>query len=509
MNSKKGFSQILSSVFLIALAIAAVILVATIALNIQDVNLEGRTSSLIDLILGKTSYAGGGTNCQQNGIIDTSGEECDCGIDKLCGNTDDQYPPAGLTCASKGFASGTLKCLSDCTVNTSSCVPGVNEYTTVTMSVTTSNCNGNDLIEYKVYEDDIGAEIEEDLVWSGQVPCNVNPVIATWQSISRIDDGAGDPEYYFVATLVSDPTKTITSSNSKLIAVREATVSPENCADSIDNDGDTEVDCADTTDCPERSVCGTGKRCINNDCVVAEEYRVFVTKETFPGNFGAGYSRVEGGDKKCQEAANTAGLSGTWRAWLSSREYSPSGDYITPIYRLYHSDKPYVLLDGTIVANNWADLIKGSLRHYIDVNEYGDKVTSSPFFAWTATQNDGTGLTKNCNYWSSSSSDWSANVGTFVLHPCEDCPGSWSDSGSTPCNENNRLYCFEQPLCNEVDGGVNAYMQGNTCEGEVCYSDACVNSNMLQEYFCEDGKVDFAYMGCGKGCNSVFGKCLE
>ena len=70
--------------------------------------------------------------------------------------------------------------------------------------------------------------------------------------------------------------------------------------------------------------------------------RVFVTSSTFDGNLGG----LAGADVKCQGAATTAGLPGTFRAWLSDSTTSASA-------RLTHSALPYALVNDVQVADDF------------------------------------------------------------------------------------------------------------------------------------------------------------
>jgi hypothetical protein len=69
--------------------------------------------------------------------------------------------------------------------------------------------------------------------------------------------------------------------------------------------------------------------------------------------------------KFCQSLADAASLECYFSAWLNY-----------PANWFYQSLYPYVLVYGTIFADNWADLIDGSLINPIDQDENGD--TSSP-----------------------------------------------------------------------------------------------------------------------------------
>src|SRR5262249_27131858 len=86
--------------------------------------------------------------------------------------------------------------------------------------------------------------------------------------------------------------------------------------------------------------------------------RVFVTSLTYTGNLGG----LAGADALCQARADAAALGGTYKAWLADDSGSPAT-------RFTHSTGEYVLVDGTVVAGNWADLTDGSTGHAIDKTE--------------------------------------------------------------------------------------------------------------------------------------------
>lgn len=162
--------------------------------------------------------------------------------------------------------------------------------------------------------------------------------------------------------------------------------------------------------------------------------RVFVTSTTYSGNLGG----LVGADAKCQERANAANLGGVWKAWLSDGSLSPSVRFIPSNY-------PYVRLDGARIADNWTDLVDGSLNTYINITEFGTPYNSE---VWSNTKTDGTAkyTTANatCSNWTSSS-NYSWAIRGVSWHS----DVTWTDGGdslSLACNSSQRFYCFEQPV---------------------------------------------------------------
>ncbi len=180
--------------------------------------------------------------------------------------------------------------------------------------------------------------------------------------------------------------------------------------------------------------------------------RVFITSNTHKPNFGG----LAAGDNICGAAATVAGLGGTWAAWLSTASTSAAS-------RLEHAAVPYQLLDGTVVAANWAELTSGSLRHPIDHDENDSVVvpTGPPYMppytgtAWTGTNVDGTsvGMTLyTCDDWTYSINGGSnAYDGVAGINPYGEDGGatgkSWTFGADYNCYDAlaSSLYCVEQP----------------------------------------------------------------
>ena len=159
---------------------------------------------------------------------------------------------------------------------------------------------------------------------------------------------------------------------------------------------------------------------------------VFVTDRQFTGAFGG----LDGTDAECQSLAGLAGLPGTFTAWLSDSTTSaidriPAGQY--------H------LVDGTLVANDKADLTDGILKAPITVDQYGNTLTGG--FAWTGTSPDGTGTGTNCGDWTNQGN--SNSCGEVGNDQCADAGSifnfdpAWTDVGiAQQCSSGQKLHCF-------------------------------------------------------------------
>ncbi|MEO8919102.1 MAG: DUF1554 domain-containing protein [Polyangiaceae bacterium] len=148
---------------------------------------------------------------------------------------------------------------------------------------------------------------------------------------------------------------------------------------------------------------------------------VFVTSTTTNGDLGG----LTGADAMCQTRANAAGLQGQFLAWLSDSSQSPSTRFV-------HSSAPYVLVDGTQIASNWAGLTSGTLDHYITLDEAG---ATGPTSVWTGTRDDGTVEGPfTCE-------DWTI---PFAPGAYGFSGGDWTDEEIDDCNSAKALYCFQQ-----------------------------------------------------------------
>ena len=172
------------------------------------------------------------------------------------------------------------------------------------------------------------------------------------------------------------------------------------------------------------------------------EKTVFVTKARFISDMGG----LVGADAKCQaEADDPASIvpSGTYLAWLSDGTDSPDT-------RFKKSSHPYLLSDGTKIAENYTDLTDGSILHAIDLDPTG--VTFGYHKYWTDTMPDGTRVQafkanaqhNSCNAWNGTTVYWASTV-VGMTHIKT---GGWTQNYASDCRDSgrgrHRLICFQQ-----------------------------------------------------------------
>ncbi|MFN8663138.1 MAG: hypothetical protein U0075_14720 [Thermomicrobiales bacterium] len=148
---------------------------------------------------------------------------------------------------------------------------------------------------------------------------------------------------------------------------------------------------------------------------------------------------LDGADAICQTRADANTLPGTYAAWLSigdgPNESPASG-------RFRHSGQPYTRLDGVTIADDWADLISGSLDAPLNVSETGTAAGPGTT-VWTNTRADGTtggdDPGADCLDWSTMSGI-PGNVGDIGYSSAQ-----WTErSSNVLCWVLSRLYCFQQ-----------------------------------------------------------------
>ena len=215
-----------------------------------------------------------------------------------------------------------------------------------------------------------------------------------------------------------------------------------------DDGGEVTVDCdADCTfpTCGDGFLndnveeCDDGNQADGDGCAATctkERRVVFVSSQLYTGNLGG----LPGADAKCQQLAVQAGLTGTFRAWLSDGQNSPSSRFVK-------SSVPYVLPDGKQIAKSWTDLTDGILLAPINLTE---KKTAPPPDAatcntkptvWTNTREDGTAWNGNiCGNFTNTFGDGRLGTSTAINFTwTRHCTGA-----AGTCAWKAPIYCFEQ-----------------------------------------------------------------
>jgi len=155
------------------------------------------------------------------------------------------------------------------------------------------------------------------------------------------------------------------------------------------------------------------------------ERRVFVTSTTQTASLGG----IDGADALCASQAAEAGLSGEFKAWLSTVD-SPVAD------RFVRSTQPYVLVDGTRIADDWDDLTDRTIQAIINLDASstprGDDV-------WTGTLPSGLSyMETDCDGFTS------GTTGSALCGTTQSINAGWTASQVPRCDTPLRLYCFEQ-----------------------------------------------------------------
>ncbi|MFA6081767.1 MAG: DUF1554 domain-containing protein [Patescibacteria group bacterium] len=178
--------------------------------------------------------------------------------------------------------------------------------------------------------------------------------------------------------------------------------------------------------CPAFNLCNGAGTCS------LHAKRVFISSVSYNGDLGG----LVGADQSCQTLAYSNSLNGTWKAWLSDSVSNVSSRFV-------HSNYPYILVDETTkIADNWTSLITTPLLSMINKNEKNKTVSNSN--VWTNTNIDGSSGYIDpllvCDDWNNKTKKMSGIFGKNNLYTTT----QWTNFGTTACNVQRRLYCFEQ-----------------------------------------------------------------
>jgi hypothetical protein len=191
-------------------------------------------------------------------------------------------------------------------------------------------------------------------------------------------------------------------------------------------------------------------KAVNDDPESTSSKTVFITSQMFDGALGG----LEGADDKCNQAAAAAGLSGTFKAWLSNSSTGPADRFV-------RAELPYVRTDGVRIADHWTDLVtcdqgpgkKECLDAPLKVDENGSHLGGFLLQAWSSTGADGTpgtlvmGPVVNCADWTKSDPvvELMGATGQARLMGLDQLDPDWTGvTGVAGCYVPLHLYCFEQ-----------------------------------------------------------------
>jgi len=164
--------------------------------------------------------------------------------------------------------------------------------------------------------------------------------------------------------------------------------------------------------------------------------RVFVTHGKWDGNLQRAANMAgrpaatgrAGADALCNVSASTAGLDGSWMAWVS--------DSTTNAIDRIQDVGPWYGLDGSKVFESKAGLVGNPLTAIV-VDEIGGH---TDYAMWTGTLADGKKAAATCSDWTSSSAQDYGMCGSNNATTQE----KWSEFTIPLCNNPYNLYCFEQ-----------------------------------------------------------------
>jgi hypothetical protein len=159
-----------------------------------------------------------------------------------------------------------------------------------------------------------------------------------------------------------------------------------------------------------------------------------------------GQPTLAGADARCQQSATAANLPGTYKAWMSNSAISAAD-------RLTRATVPYALPNGTVVADNWADLVDGTLAQPISMTEYGDVIPPSSSQVWTGTNGDGSAAALSCHDWTRETEQICGYYPKYFCYSnalfghvgdASRSDAAWSNAAEQACNTDARLYCVQQ-----------------------------------------------------------------
>ncbi len=184
---------------------------------------------------------------------------------------------------------------------------------------------------------------------------------------------------------------------------------------------------SDSKNCGKCGVICPNANCTNGEC----DRIVFVTQDAY----GTGIGGVAQADAICDAAAKKGGFTGTFKAWISDGTIAPSNSFTTK------SSTPYILPNGTKVANSFAALATPPLLHGIDMTEAKTAASGVKVLTNVRVNGDANTSSYHCVSWTETT------TGTFFGGTSGQTSAEWTDNAApTSCSATlaNHLYCFQQ-----------------------------------------------------------------
>jgi hypothetical protein len=154
--------------------------------------------------------------------------------------------------------------------------------------------------------------------------------------------------------------------------------------------------------------------------------RVFVTETTYSGALGG----LDSADRYCRAAANSAALTGTYRAWLS--------DSTTDALDRITIDGPWYTTGGELAWGSKAELPGPPLSPLLSPSG-GDVLGAGASGPWTGTDANGAATGQDCDDWTNATTEVSATLGTAKMDDT-----NWGGGAQAlRCNAKAPLICFQ------------------------------------------------------------------
>lgn len=151
--------------------------------------------------------------------------------------------------------------------------------------------------------------------------------------------------------------------------------------------------------------------------------RVFVTRATTDGNLGG----TAGADAFCQSAADTAGLGGSYQAWLSTGTTNAS-DRLS-------GEGPWDTASGELAFDGRPDVAGPPL---VDLTDAHGAALAAGAVVWTGSDDDGRAAGSDCSRWTATAATTIGSVGDARADSAH-----WGGgAGARPCNTQASLVCF-------------------------------------------------------------------